>query len=371
MTPPKIIYIIDNLFIGGAQSHLVRLISGLRNRGVNAQLICLGEAQPELLAALGEKVVQQLPMQSIRDFSFWHAAPELVLSLRREHPTIVHTYLNTANVFGALAACIARVPIIITSRRDMGFFRSSRIGQLEQLINRLSTSIVCVSQAVKEKAVIHENLDPAKAVVLHNGIDPTEYQRRTPIDPAHREIRIGVIGNINREMKGHRRFLDVAELVLAQQPGLRFVFIGDGCLRPEIETVCRSKNIAEYCQFRGARTDIRRELETLDIFVLPSASEGFSNAILEAMAMELPVVAFGVEGNLEIVEDGVTGFLSRPDDVHQMAEQILILASSSDLRTTMGKAGRQRILAHFTLDHMLDAFQHFYADLMSDRGRNP
>ena len=371
MTVPDVFYIIDNLFIGGAQSHLVRLINGLRKRGVDARLFCLGEAQPELLAALGEKVVRHLPMQSIRDLSFWQAAPELVLSLRREHPTIVHTYLNTANVFGALAARIARVPIIITSRRDMGIFRTNRIGLLEQLINRLSTRIVCVSQAVKDKVVLHENLDPARTVVLHNGIDPAEYQRRVPINQPYQAIRIGVIGNINREVKGHRRFIDVAERALDQHPELRFVFVGDGYLRPEIENICRTKNIVEHCQFKGACTDIRSELEQLDIFVLPSASEGFSNAILEAMAMELPVVAFGVEGNLEIVEDGVTGFLSRPDDAHQMAEQILTLASSSDLRAAMGKAGRQRILEHFTLDHMLDAFQHFYAGLISAKSRNP
>ena len=363
----KIVFIIDNLVVAGAQTHLARLVNGLLKQTVAAKVICLGPVDDAILKILAPRDIVRVDMSSIRKPAFWRGFGQLLTTLKRERPDIVHTYLNTANVFGVVAAKLSGVPVVVSSRRDMGHFRTGRIAKMETFLNCFVNKVVCVSSAVCEHVIRQEKLDPGRAVVLYTGVDVADFCPQPAGVRRTRQVTIGMVATMDREVKGHRHCIQAAQQVLALRQDVKFVLVGDGPLKNSLIDDVTAQRIKDFFEFRGAASAVYRELASFDIFVLPSSSEGFSNAILEAMAMELPVVAQAVEGNLEIVEDGQTGFLTKLGDPADMAAKMLTLVDSAQRRTAMGSAARRRVLENFTVEKMVERYQKFYAEIYSAR----
>lgn len=358
----RVVYIVDNLKTGGAQTQLSRLVEGLSGRNFEISVICLGDSNPKLVDQIGESRVTFLPMKCIWTLRFWISFNRMVRVLRKLKPDVVHAYLNTSNVFGAWAARKAGVSYIVTSRRDMGHFRSGRIAAMEKWSNRFCNKVVCVSNAVKDKTVKEEHLPLEKAVVLYGGVD-TEIFKGESAKKEEGPLTVGMVATMDRVMKGHLDFLKTAKLLFDQNKNVRFVLVGDGGLRQELEEFVRLGKMEKMVEFKGPSNDVRQELAGMDIFVLPSHSEGFSNAVLEAMSMEVPVLANALEGNLEIIDDGGNGMLVDPRDVRQMADRIAKYTDhKSDLRL-MGQKARQKILGNFTIEHMVNRYESFYRQL--------
>lgn len=365
----KIAYIIDNLQVSGAQVHLLRLVKALEGR-MSVELICLGDVDTDFVSASGVKDIRRVSMASIRKPGvWWRGFLDLVQILRDSKPDIVHTYLNTSNVFGVLAAKIAGVRIILTSRRDMGHFRSYRIGLLEKFINSWTEKVLCVSEAVRNAVIASEQLGPEKTGVIYTGVDVNEFYKT---DKAVKKsyFTVGLVAAISREIKGHRYFIEAAEKVSASRKNVKFVLIGDGPLKRPLEEYVSQKGIKGYFDFKGSSSDVKKELETVDIFVMPSLSEGFSNAILEAMSMNIPVIATAVEGNLEAIEDGVSGFLVPAKDAAAIANKILELINHPRLIVEMGEAARKRVVDHFSIEAMTKNYLSFYEKLVGQRKSN-
>lgn len=360
----KIVYIVDNLKIAGAQTQLARLVEGLGKKNFDIRVICLGDYNARLLDQVGKDRVDFFPMTCIWKWDFWANFKRLVKKLKELKPDVVHAYLNTSNVFGAWAAKQVKVPFILTSRRDMGHFRSGRIAAMEKWSNRFCEYVVCVSNAVKDKTVREEHLSANKAVVLYGGVDTNLFKGRTQLDQDG-PLTIGMVATMDRPIKGHLDFLMAAKHVLEGTRNVRFILVGDGELRVELETFVRQENMGDAVSFRGQSNDVQKEIEQMDMFVLPSHSEGFSNAVLEAMAMEVPVLANALEGNLEIIDDMVNGILVEPRNTRQMAERITSFIGHRDKLAEMGKKARQKILENFTIGHMVDRYDSFYNRLLA------
>ncbi|MFH0926892.1 MAG: glycosyltransferase [bacterium] len=364
----KIIFIIDNLLVSGTQVHLSRLVSSLEVRSFSPEIISFGAIDEALIKSISQDKIFRVKMDSIKNPIFWPGFFYLIFLLKKKKPTVVHTYLNTANVFGVLAARIAGVTVIVSSRRDMGHFRSQRIAALEQLTNRFVNRIVCVSEAVKSQISATREIDPSKVVVLYNGLDPMIFNNKSNKISNGEMLVVGMIATMDREIKGHQLFIDVADLVLRQKNKVRFIIIGDGRLRSSLEDYVRSKGLTRYFNFKGACYDVKRELEAMDIFIMPSLSEGLSNAILEAMSMGIPVVANAVGGNLELIEDNVNGFLVPLGNPRIMADKVLsILEGPYSKLSKIGYEGRMRVVEKFTIEHMADNYKAFYEDLLAAR----
>jgi len=361
-----IAYIIDDLRVAGAQVHLVRLLAALRTSpGYELEVLCLGPASPHVLAQMPAGVpLRFFRMSSVKDRHFLPAFLGLTRHLRRERPDIVHTYLNTAGVFGLVAARLAGRSRVVTSRRDMGVFRSGRIRALEALLSRRgATRVFCVCRAVADETRRREGIPEEKLRVLLNGIDTrasvprSAYSRSGP-------LKLFMAAGMNRAAKGHALFLEAAARARAAcGDDVAFFLAGDGPLRGTLEEQAARLGLRESVRFLGERSDVALLLDGMDVLVVPSETEGISNAILEAMAKGLPVIATAVDGNLETVVEGATGSLVSRGDPQALAEAMLAYVRDRSLVEAHGRGARTRAESVFDLETMVSAYRAEYADL--------
>ncbi|MFN3476458.1 MAG: glycosyltransferase [Candidatus Methylomirabilales bacterium] len=373
----KLAYVIPNLDLGGTERQLVALAKGLDRSRFLPVVFCLTATGP-LVADLEETGVK-VRCFGLRGLKVWRnpirvARCLLAFSadLKKEKPEIVHGLLFHAYILAAFVARIARVPIVIASRRSLGYFKVGKPHYLlaERLANRMTDLIVANSEAVKEDVIRQEKVEPAKVRVVYNGIDPSLYD--VPADPALRaELKIpeeakivGVVANLIH-YKGHRSFLKACQTIKRKHGAVKFLLIGDGPLRGQLEELARELGLEQDVRFLGSRHDIPELLALMDVAVLPSLEEGFPNAVLEAMAAGKPVVATRVGGVPEAVIHGETGLLVPPKDPQALADAILALLDDPPRAEEMGKAGRERVKKEFGLDRMVWEMEGLYEELLS------
>jgi len=369
--PVRLVYVIDKLGRAGAQSHLHQLASRLDRTRFSPEVCCLLHGGPlaDSLRTLGVPV-DELELGRIYGPRGWAALVRLARRLRRQRAQIVHTYLVSANVFGTLAGRLAGVPAVITSRRDMGFSRNWRLRLVEErLVNPLVDRVVAVCPAVAAEALRERGLDARKVVTIPNGVDieawdPARYSReesRSELGLVADEAAVGVVANLT-PVKGHADLLQAAAHVLARRRA-RFVFVGDGPLRFELEALARQLGVGERVLFAGTRGDVARLLCGLDVVAIPSHSEGLSNTLLEAMAMARPVVATAVGGNTDVLRDGHNGRLVPPRDPAALAAALLALLEAPEAARRLGDAARRFVAAEFPLSKMVTRYEEFYRSL--------
>jgi glycosyltransferase involved in cell wall biosynthesis len=260
---------------------------------------------------------------------------------------------------------------VITSRRDTGFSRNWRLRLVEErLINPLVDRVVAVSPAVAEVTRREHGLPPDRLVTIENGVDVEAWkpegqpraEARRELGLCEDEVAVGVIGHLS-PVKGHADFLQAAARVSAQAPRTRFVLVGDGPLRAALEALATSLGLGTRVVFAGTRADMPRVLSALDVVAVPSHSEGMSNALLEAMAMALPVVATRVGGNPNVVCDGVTGRLVAPRDPSALARVLLDLVADPAARQSLGRAARRHVAENLSLSGMVRRYEELYRGL--------
>jgi glycosyltransferase involved in cell wall biosynthesis len=364
----RLVYVIDKLGRAGAQSHLHQLASHLDQARFAPEVCCLLRGGPlaDSLQTLGVPV-DELGLGRIYGPRGWAALLRLARRLRRARVQVVHTYLISANVFGALAARLAGVPAVITSRRDMGFSRNWRLRLVEEnVVNRLVDRVVAVCPAVAAVTLRERGLDASKVVTIPNGVDceafdPALYSRdaaRSELGLLPDEPAVGVVASLS-PVKGHADLMAAAARVLGRQRA-RFVLIGDGPLRPGLEALAQQLGIREQVVFAGVRGEVARLLPGLDIVAIPSHSEGLSNTLLEAMAMARPVVATAVGGNSDVLRDGENGRLVPPRDPEALAASLLALLEAPEAARRLGEAARRFVAAEFPLSRMVARYEELY-----------
>jgi glycosyltransferase involved in cell wall biosynthesis len=284
---------------------------------------------------------------------------------------IVHTYLVSANLYGALAARLAGVPAVVTSRRDTGFSRNWRLRLVEEwLVNPRVVRVAAVCPAVAREARRERGLSAERVVTIPNGVDTAEFDpalhpreaARSRLGLAGDDAALGVIAHLS-PVKGHADLLAAMARIVEARPRARLFVVGDGVLRAELEAKCRALGLTGRVVFTGARPDVAAVLAALDVVVVPSHTEGLSNALLEAMAMARPVVATAVGGNPDAVEAGTTGLLVPPRDPEALAASVLGLLERPDEARRLGEAARRRVLAEFSLDRMVAGYEALYRGL--------
>jgi glycosyltransferase involved in cell wall biosynthesis len=180
-----------------------------------------------------------------------------------------------------------------------------------------------------------------------------------------------VIGSVGRlvPIKDYSTLLDAAEILMRQRRDVHVLLVGDGPERTGLQDrVARSAILTGRVKFAGASDNVPDLLNALDVFVLPSISEGMSNTILEAMASGLAMVVTRAGGNSELVEDGRSGLLFAPRDLQTLAQLLLSLIEDSGKRLSLGAAARTRAVEHFGLASMIRQYRDLYLELAAFRG---
>jgi sugar transferase (PEP-CTERM/EpsH1 system associated) len=362
---------ITELDTGGAQKALARLLARLDRQRFSPSVACLYN---------GDKVVAQeiraldIPVTDLGMAAKWRwdALWRFYRLLRRFRPKILHTWMFHANIPGRVLGRLTGVPVVISSERTMG--QEGHIRRWSnQLTAPLADRVTCVSKSVAGFAAQVIRIHPNKLLVIPNGISLEDFR---PADPAEARDILGlsgatlVVGTVGRlqPVKGIRFLLEAFARLAAEHADVLLLLVGDGPERAPLQSLAQQLGIAKIVRFLGDRPDVSRWLHTMDVFVLPSIWEGMPNAALEAMAVGLPVVATAAGGTPEVVVDGVTGLLVPPRDPDALARAAARLLRDSDLRRTMGKAGRARVEQHFSIEETVRRTEELYTTLLKEKG---
>ncbi len=294
--------------------------------------------------------------------------------LRRQRPDILHTYLPAANLLGPVAARLARVRGVVISKRALANYKNDYplLRRMESIGNFFADIVLVNSDAVLRDVQRTERFWTGKFRKIYNGVEPR--RRWTAEEVAALRRREGIPGDAPVAItvsnfypyKGHADLVHAARRVARERPEVCFLLVGrDAGTLTAVRDLTASNGLNRNVRFLGHRTDVPDLLQAADLYVHPSTEEGFSNAILEAMAAGRPTVACDVGGNPEAVLDGVTGSLVPPREPDRLAEAVLFLLERPDARARMGVEARRRAQEHFSLAEMVVKIRGLYETLVS------
>jgi len=385
----KIIRIIARLNIGGPAIHTILLTAGLNNEGFESTLVTGVEGKYEgnmldLAAAKGvEPIIIPQLRRNIDPVGGFIALVKLYRLMRREKPHIVHTHTATAGLLGRLAAKLAGVPVILHNfhghvlRGYFGPLRSKALVWIERFLARLSDRIVTVSEGQRRELAGYGIAPLEKITVVHLGFE----LEALLVCQSHRgELRhelgltaenklVGIVARLV-PIKNHRLFLQAAQVVAKAMPQARFLVVGDGELREELEAYARDLGLDEKAFFTGWRRDLPRLYADLDVVALTSINEGTPVSLIEAMAAGVPVAATAVGGVPDVVVEGETGYLVEAGAVEGMAEAIIGLLRDSEKAREMGIAGREAVYPRFAAQTLIANIEGLYAELLRQKSVN-
>ena len=361
--------------IGGTERQVLNLVQGLDTSRFGVEVACLkrwGALLPEM-EATGVPITEYKTSSLYNHKALWNQI-RFANHLRKRNVEIVHTYGFYSNVFAIPPARLAGAAAVLASIRDTGEHLTPMQRRIEKLFCRMADCIVTNAEAVRNR-LTNEGYAAEKIVVIHNGIELTRYARKPGELGLHRELGVpsntqlvAVFARLN-ELKGIEYFLRAAAGLIERFRNVRFLIVGDGASRPELERYAERLGLNKHVVFLGFRLDVPVLLSEISVSVLPTLSEGLSNSLLEAMAASVPVVATRVGGNPEVVQGGVTGLLVPPRDAEALARAIGQFLEDPCLRKKFGLAGRERVSKRFALEHMTRATERLYEGLTERSGR--
>jgi len=368
---PHILLVLDQFgkTLGGGERIVLKLAELLPHYGYRASILTFS-AHPESAALKSPPCpIYLLPLHSTYDLTAIRGAFELRRFLKREKIQIVQTFFESSDIWAGLVTKTMSRAKLVWARRDMGILRTRKHQLAYRLMAGAPDAVFAVSEQVRRHSIEVDRIDPARVLTIYNGLNLDDWNTASRPAKAPGECLVTTVGNIRR-VKGHDVFIRAAAVVVQQFPKASFSIAGD-VLEPgyftELQTLVQDLNLANHLRFDGGVTNLRQHLATADIFVLPSRSEGFSNAIVEAMATSLPVVATDVGGNAEAVKDGISGFLVPSDDPGALSAAILLLLSDPLRAKAMGAAGRTLAAERFTTEAMMKRIVGVFRTLLSGK----
>lgn len=386
--PIKVLFLITRMNIGGAAVQVMNLAAGL-DPALFDSLLVSGLEDPaegsmdERARSLGVETILIPEIRSDATFKARDikAVARLYRLIRRERPHIVHTHTGKAGLLGRIAARLAGVPIVLHTYHGhvlhayYGPLKSWGMKRMEQALAWLSDRLIAVSDLVKQDLVTYGVASVDKIAVIHLGLDLKPFLRcqeeqgrfRRELGLEEDVPLIGIVGRIFA-IKNHSLFLDAAARIAAREPAPRFVIVGDGPLRPDMERHAGELGIRDRVIFTGWRTDLPAIYADLDLLVISSNNEGTPVSVLESMASGCSVVATRVGGVPDLIEDGETGRLVPAGDAEALASSVLGLLADAGSATRLRDAARAMVTQRFTTERLIADIQDLYESLLKKKG---
>jgi len=357
---------------GGLELYAVDLAALLHSRGHRVTLACLPGSRVS-----GEALDRGLPVAELDVRGYVHPllVGRLARRIRRTGFDIVHAHVSRdlATLVPALHLSRAPAPLVLT--KSVGSYVMKRDPFHRYTYARV-TRVLAISTVIRRNVLDTTPLTPDQVMTLHFPVDTERFHPEPERRPMmRRELGIApestVIGFVGRFSpgKGHEDLL-TAVRELSASHRIRVLVVGEASFGEEayeasIREMASALGLEEVVTFLGFRRDVEAVLEACDVFAFPSHAEAFGMALIEAMAMGLPVVSTNCDGVLDIVVDGVTGLLVNPRRPAELAAGLRRLIDDPELRLQMGSAGRARVLGHFDRRAHLDRIEQIYADLLT------
>ena len=381
----NMLFLIDRLTeMGGAELALMRLARDLPSRGVHPIVVAFQQEISPEFCNLFSCPVFAIPLTRTYDYSAWCAARSIRTLIRKHKIQLVHTFFETSDLFGGLVTKTLPGVVLVSSRRDMGILRLPKHRLAYRALSWMPDRVVTVSNTVRDWCIREDHLTPDRVVTVYNGVDrgtsPSGADCHQDREVTRHELGLQpdqvaftAVGHI-RHVKGFDILIEAAERVVKNYPHSVFLIAGDeheaGRLA-ELETMIRTRALGDSIRLLGSVKDTAALFRASDIFVLPSRSEGFSNALIEAMTAALPCVATDVGGNAEALLDGQNGYIVPTENPAALADACQRLLSDSSLRSLMGKTSQRLALDRFTQPAMVHNMLEVYRDALQRFSRVP
>lgn len=378
---------ITRLNIGGPAIHAILLTRGLQNDHFRSLLVSGQEGPNEgsFLELAERHGVRPLLIEELgREVSLANdlaAVKRLYRLMRRVRPHIVHTHMAKAGTTARLAARLAGVPIVLHTYHGHVFHsyfspaKTAVFLNIERLLGLFTDRIIAVGEKQRQELIGYRVAASHKIVAIPLGL-PLEAMLDAERERGRLRAELGLngthqlVGIVARlvPIKAHEVFLNAAVEVHKQRPNTRFVIVGDGERRAELEALTRELGLGDAVRFLGWRRDMRTIYADLDVVALSSLNEGSPVAIIEAMAAARPVVATNVGGVSEVVADGESGLLVRPRDARALARAILALLEDPSGAERMGQAARAAVYPRYSTVRLLADIERLYLELARQKG---
>jgi glycosyltransferase involved in cell wall biosynthesis len=294
--------------------------------------------------------------------------------LYRHQVDMIHVNSYVPGNYTRLAGALMQTPIIIDHWHGFTRFSGKR-RRICRLLGRVTDLSIAVSQGVRDYLVEQVGLDPAKVRVVPNGVDLAAIDAARPGPAVRRELGlpqevplIGLVGRLDHWGKGHKELLEAMAALKERYP-VQALMVGGGRREAEMRELAAGLGLTGQVHFLGPRRDVPDLLRAMDIFVLPSYSEGVSLALLEAMAAGRPVIATAVGGTPEVVTDGVTGILIPPRDSEALAGALARLLSDPSLAKQLGENARRHVREHYSLERLGREINEIYEEMVTEKFR--
>jgi len=363
----KLLYLIGSKDPGGAEKVLLELAVSFQSKGYDVTVGHLGNSW------LGS----ELKKHGIRDVCFefsalysshkteWMFVLNLIKFIRAHHFDLIHAHLFGMILYSSIAGRILKIPVLGTVHDKYYFMEKEHRRLAYKIIQMLGCRLVSVSEDIKENLCTAWRIKGGEITTLYNGTDLEAFdlsmdrnKKRREIGLREEDIAVISVGRLVK-MKGHSITLRAGENIVRQNRNVKFVIVGDGPERRELERMSLDRGMSENVIFTGHRDDVPELLLMSDIFVQTSFTEGHSCTIVEALGSGCPVVVTDVGGNREIINDGREGYLVPITDQTALEDKILTLANDNKLRMELAENARQRA-RKFSLRSMIENYEQLY-----------
>jgi len=371
----KVFYLIERLARAGTELHLLKMLQRLDRSRFEPVICCLNgeKTEPDLLPPDVKTYLLNARWNLLHPASL-NLFRHVRRAIRSENPDILHTFLFVSNVIGPYAARGMKNCRTIASRGRMGIeWQAGAMHRfLQRAADKRTDAIICKTNALREETARVENVPLEKLHVIPNGVDLDHFtiepgairQRRDEIQRQHGVLSEGplvlAIGNL-KPIKGHATLIQACRSLAEQFPHVQVAIVGEGESEADLRALISFHGLAKHVHLPGRFDDVRPWMQAADLFVAPSQSEGMPNAVLEAMAMGLPLVLSEIPGHVETA-GRESAWYFEPGDAEDLTRNLAEAIASPERRATRGRAGQERVQSELSLDTMVSRIESLYQE---------
>ncbi len=362
----KVALIIESLENRGAQHLMVEWAIRMKEKGLDVHLISLRDDRSSLIARIE---AAKLPL------TFCHKTKRVDLGLLkrlthlicREQFDIVHTHVFTANLWGQQSARFCGTPVRLMHEHGYFSLGTAFRRKTTRFLSRRADRVLVVSEHLKNQLMKEAKIPAEKIVVLRNGVDWQRFDSLSESETFRNgKLVVGVVGALE-ERKAPFAFVDAAARILKKNRDVEFWWVGDGPLLPAVNNYIESRRLGSQVRLWGNQKNVGTFLKQMDVFVLPSKTEGVPLSLLEALGAGLPVVATRVGENDRILGGGKIGLLVEPENPAELAYSIEKLLRDESLRKNLGAKSRVFARREFSLEASVQALFDLYEGLLKEK----
>lgn len=364
----RVLHCIETIASGGVEQVRLTLVRGLPKDRFEHKIICTWAGGP-IAEALEAEGVEVIPIGGFKHPFQWSKHKQVLKVIQEFKPHIIHGAIFEGMSMAAISGTLARVPVRILEETSEPINRTKKTQFIQRIFTKVTDKIIGISPSVCQFLIERVGINKGKVILINNGVaipkSDSKYLTKKELQITDVDLVLGAIGRVYNEVK---RFSDVLDaLNILKDQNIKFILIGDGPDLNSLKDKAKELGLGKQFLALGYQSSPESILPAIDIFLVPSAHEGFGLVAVEAMLASLPVIATRVGGLKDVVIDGETGFLIPPLDPQALAVKIKALIQNPELRKSMGQKGKMRALENYTAERYCAEIEDLYLGLLKEK----